>query len=76
MIVYKQNKQPKSIQMCNENLGPILGKVLKFPTKLKTIFTSKYDFVKLNKNTRFTQDIENQIYFIRVLTQVDKLVLV
>lgn len=73
IVVYHQSKEAESIMVSNHDIGPLLGKTMKFPKELSIIFT-KFKFTK--PLTTIDINIENQIYIIRTLTTSDNMLLV
>lgn len=76
MIIYRQEVDKEGIQICNEDIGPILGQTFLCPKRLKKAHKVLSEFTHFMPFTRFTEDLENQIYFIRALSQVEELILV
>lgn len=69
LIIYQQSHQPDYITM-SQDIWPILGKTFLFPEKLKTLTKNK--IIKCEET--IDENIENQMYFIRVLSDIQHVV--
>ncbi|PJA49132.1 MAG: hypothetical protein CO170_00440 [candidate division SR1 bacterium CG_4_9_14_3_um_filter_40_9] len=76
ILVYQQYKKSDSILLHNHDIGPILGKTFIFPTTLEKLSKAITQFTHFTQFTQFTDSIENQMYFIRVLSSIEELVIV
>jgi len=76
IIIYQQNKEPESILIHNQDIGPILGQTFSFQEVRKKLPKQIMSFTQFTPLTDFTDSIENQIYFIKTLSSLEELVII
>jgi hypothetical protein len=75
ILIYQQDKETDHILLHDHDLGPILGQTLCFPDVLKELPKAIVKFTHFTPFTQFTDSIENQIYFIRTLSDIEQLII-
>lgn len=76
ILVYQQNQESDYILLHNQDIGPILGETFTFPTALTKLPKTISHFTHFTQFTQFTDSIENQMYFIRALSDIQELIII
>lgn len=76
ILFYQQEQESDAILVYNHSIWPILGKTFTFPSSLAKLPKTISAYTQFTTSTHFTNILENQIHFIRILSIVEELVIV